>query len=122
LPENNSNISGVICFLRPSGIIASLLAFLSGDGLAEDDETVLMDDGGAKAGTLALKVFLAWAVLMVGAGAAAGAGVRGDEAVTVDGEVETRIDVAAWAGGVALLVLLDTGRKACAGFSCLIEE
>ena len=47
--------------------------------------------------------------------------MRGDEAVTVDGEVETRIDMAAWAGGVALLVLLDSGRKACAGFSCLIE-
>jgi hypothetical protein len=116
LPENSSNISGVICFLRPSGITASLLAFLSGDGLAEDDETVLIDDGGAKAGTRAFMDLLVWVILMIGAGAAAGAGVRGDEAFTVDGEV------AAWAGGVALLVLLDTGRKAWAGFSCLIEE
>jgi hypothetical protein len=89
LPENISIISGVICFFRPSGIFASLLAFLSGDGLAEEDETVLMEDGGAKAGTLAFMDLLTWVILIIGAGAAAGAGVRGDEVVTVDGDVET---------------------------------
>jgi hypothetical protein len=121
LPENTLIISGVICLLRLSGIVISFLAFFMGDGLAEEEETDLMDDGGAKEGTLALKGLLAWVILMIGAGAGAGAGVRGDEAVTVDGEVEARVDEAAWAGGVALLVLLDIGAKACAGFSCLIE-
>jgi hypothetical protein len=47
--------------------------------------------------------------------------VRGDEVVTVDGEVEARVDVTAGAGGVAGTAL-DPGSEAFVGFSCLIEE
>jgi hypothetical protein len=109
------SIMGVICFFRLSGMTTSFL----GDGLVEDDEAVPRYCKGVNAGALALTVvvFLAWVVLMVGAWA----GVRGDEVVTVDGDVEARVEVTAGAGGVAGTAI-DPGSEAFVGFSCLMEE
>jgi len=90
---------------------------LSASDISLGDELVSVEAEGWKAGTPAPMTLLGWVTLMVGVGA----GVSGDEEVAVDGDVESRVPVAVWPGGV-VGPELDAGSEASVGFSCLMGD